>query len=71
MKGTAICHICSSERFELRFEKNGFKIEKCLHCGLIQVTNSPQPSEIDSYYDDDFFDKHYQKLQTDPKRQDH
>lgn len=69
MKDTTVCRICSSERFEPRFEKNGFRIEICLHCGLAQVTNPPSPSEIDSYYDDNFFDKHYQKLQTDPKRQ--
>jgi 2-polyprenyl-3-methyl-5-hydroxy-6-metoxy-1,4-benzoquinol methylase len=69
MKDWRVCRICSSEKFEARFEKNGFRIEKCLYCGLVQVTNPPQPSEIDSYYDDNFFDKHYQKLQTDPKTQ--
>lgn len=69
MKNPTVCRICSSERFEPRFEKNGFRIEKCLDCCLTQVTNPPQASEIDSYYDNDFFDKHYQNLQTDPKKQ--
>ena len=62
------CRICSSEGLQPRFIKDGFRIEKCMNCGLMQVTNPPAPSEIGSYYENGFFDEHYSKLQTDPKR---
>ena len=69
MTNFAKCRICFSETFDLRFVKNNFRIEQCCRCGLTQVTNSPPSSEIDSYYDEDFFTKFYDRLLNDPKRQ--
>jgi SAM-dependent methyltransferase len=71
MATASICRLCSSTNFEPRFEKNGFKIERCLQCTHVQVTNPPQSHELEAYYDKGFFDKYYEKLQKDPGRQDY
>jgi len=69
MECSTVCRICNSEQFEPRFGKKGFRIERCLHCDLTQVTNPTNSTEITADYEKDFFDNFYQKLQSDPKRQ--
>ncbi len=66
---TVACRICSTLQFQPRFRKNGFNIERCVQCGLIQVTNPPETSGIESHYEEEFFHEHYEKLLRDPQRQ--
>jgi 2-polyprenyl-3-methyl-5-hydroxy-6-metoxy-1,4-benzoquinol methylase len=63
------CRICGFEQFKARYEKNGFKLENCLHCGLLQVRNLPNGVQLESYYEQEFFDEAYGRLQHNPSRQ--
>ena len=71
MQNSIVCRLCTSERFEPHFTKDGYRIQKCLQCGLTQVTNPPLPSAVEFNYDQAFFDKYYQQLQTDTRRQEY
>jgi 2-polyprenyl-3-methyl-5-hydroxy-6-metoxy-1,4-benzoquinol methylase len=67
MANSGLCRICQSAQFEPRFKKDGFTIDKCVRCGLTQVTNAPTAPQIRSYYDKEFFDTYYESLQKDEK----
>jgi 2-polyprenyl-3-methyl-5-hydroxy-6-metoxy-1,4-benzoquinol methylase len=63
------CIICDAQRFRFLFEKNNYRIEKCLACELVQVTNVPQIEQLELGYDENFYEKYYKDLQNDHKKQ--
>lgn len=63
------CVACDSYTFQLIFEKNSCQIEKCLVCGLVQVTNRPSKEEVVAIYDKDFFETYYRELENNRKKQ--
>ena len=69
MERLSSCRICGEGQFKLRYRKNGFNLDECFHCGLVQVTNLPNDTRLESYYEREFFDEAYGKLQHDPSRQ--
>jgi SAM-dependent methyltransferase len=69
MKSSLSCRICLSHNLTPLYEKNGFTLDKCLHCGLVQVRNTPSKSELSACYDQNFFDEAYGTLMQDPGRQ--
>ena len=62
------CRICNSEKLFFLLEKNNFRIDKCAHCGLVQVRNAPSKEEIVAIYDKEFFDIHYTNWQNDQNK---
>lgn len=44
-------------------EKNGFHLERCLRCGLVQVTDDLSKINLSDYYKQEFFDHAYMSLQ--------
>lgn len=63
------CAICSSLDFRFLFERNRYRIEKCIACSLVQVTNMPAPEDVHQVYDKAFFDTAYAGLETNGRRQ--
>jgi 2-polyprenyl-3-methyl-5-hydroxy-6-metoxy-1,4-benzoquinol methylase len=63
------CVICHSKSFQFLFEKNNYRIEKCLGCRLVQVTNIPPLEQIEEEYDQDFYTEHYGDLERNGKKQ--
>jgi 2-polyprenyl-3-methyl-5-hydroxy-6-metoxy-1,4-benzoquinol methylase len=63
------CIICDSQRFRFLFEKNSYRIEKCLACELVQVTNVPETEQLEVGYDQNFYEKYYKNLEKDYKKQ--
>ena len=67
MVGAIACRICKATHFEPRFRKDGFALERCLQCGLTQIASLPEGFQIESLYDEQFFQKHYRTLQENPR----
>ena len=63
------CVICECAEFRFLFERDRFRIEKCMSCELVQVTNMPAPEEFPQVYDRAFFDEAYTGLETSDKAQ--
>jgi 2-polyprenyl-3-methyl-5-hydroxy-6-metoxy-1,4-benzoquinol methylase len=63
------CVICEAYDFRFLFDCKKFRIEKCIGCGLVQVTNMPAPEDFPEVYDKTFFDTAYADLETNGKRQ--
>jgi 2-polyprenyl-3-methyl-5-hydroxy-6-metoxy-1,4-benzoquinol methylase len=51
------------------FEKANYRIEKCLACELVQVTNIPKTEQLEMSYDEHFYEKYYKNLETNSKKQ--
>lgn len=63
------CAICDSDSFAFLFEKNACRIEKCLICGLVQVTDIASTQQVEQLYDVDFFERYYDDLESNQKKQ--
>jgi len=48
------CSICKSKNKKLIAEENGYKVVRCVDCGLVYV--SPQPSDVDLH---EFYDQYF------------
>jgi len=59
MQNSIVCRLCTSERFEPRFTKNGFRVQKCLNCGLFQISSIVEKTTIENSYSKSFFDSYY------------
>jgi 2-polyprenyl-3-methyl-5-hydroxy-6-metoxy-1,4-benzoquinol methylase len=51
------CTICDSNKNEIKFLKNGYRILHCLACGHLFTDYVPTSKEVDQIYSDDYFFK--------------
>lgn len=63
-RGKPPCRICQGTRYSPFAEKNGFHLERCQGCGLVQVTDDLRQVNLADYYDQEFFDETYDWLQA-------
>lgn len=62
--GKPPCRICGGTAYDPFAVKNGFHLERCLGCGLVQVTDDLSGVNLAEYYDQEFFDETYDWLQA-------
>ena len=56
------CRLCGSDDFTFFLNKNGFKIERCRQCSLVQITDDLSEVQLGDYYGKEFFDNTYSWL---------
>lgn len=61
--GKPPCRICADTMYRPFAIKNGFHLERCQGCGLVQVTDDLSKVNLAEYYDQEFFDETYDWLQ--------
>ena len=57
-----LCRLCGSNKFKYFLKKNGFTIERCQNCGLVQVADDLTEVQPEDYYGQEFFDSAYSWL---------
>lgn len=63
------CVLCKSATFRFLFERKQFRIEKCVSCDLVQVTNVPAVESLQNFYDKSYFDSSYASLSDNRAKQ--
>lgn len=53
--GTACILCATSGRFRRRYAKDGYGIEECLSCGLVQLVPTPSPETLNALYEGDSY----------------
>ena len=61
------CRICGSTQFRKFAKKNGFHLDRCQKCRLIQVTDDLSNISLEELYGQEFFDDQYNWLQKEGK----
>lgn len=57
--GHEACILCESRARELIMEKDGWRVYRCLECGLGFTDPQPSPEELEQYYGKNYFSEHY------------
>lgn len=59
---STVCRICGSSDTTPFSEKNGFHLAQCNACRLVQVADDLSDVQLETYYDEGFFDDTYDWL---------
>jgi 2-polyprenyl-3-methyl-5-hydroxy-6-metoxy-1,4-benzoquinol methylase len=59
--------VCGSRSYVFFLQKDGFNLERCKQCGLVQVTDDLTGVNLEDYYGKEFFDEAYMWLQNEGK----
>ena len=62
MAPPTVCRICGSSDTTPFLVKNGFHLARCNTCRLVQVADDLSDVELETYYDEGFFDETYDWL---------
>lgn len=62
------CRICGPTKFRPFTTRNGFHLQRCERCQLVQITDDLSKLNLADYYDEDFFDDTYSWLQRESGR---
>lgn len=54
--GERACEICGREGFVFRFEKGGYRYERCSNCGLERINPPPSDADLAAIYGDQYYD---------------
>jgi len=60
----ATCRLCGPAAFRPFALVNGFNLQRCKSCSLIQITDDLADIDLRDYYGRDFFDEVYSKIQA-------
>ena len=63
------CAMCGYRDFRFIVKRKQFRIEKCLSCELVQVTNRPPSEKVYQIYDKAWFDTGYPSFESNGIRQ--
>jgi len=58
------CRVCGGRAYRPFALKNGFHLDRCQDCGLVQVTDDLSQVNLEDYYGQEFFEETYDWLQA-------
>ncbi len=60
-----VCPVCAAEGpFPLAAAQNRFRLQECLHCGIVFLYPIPESGELNAYYTQDYYGEDRQKFHS-------